>query len=79
MNDLVDPYLRQGPDLERHKDIVKCEILGPFGMYSFEVIQNIHTPMGFNNMMSMPLWNGGTCLSEWRDDALPEFGPFEID
>ena len=42
-----DPYLRQGPDLERLKAIVRCEILGPFGMDSFEVIQNIHTPKGF--------------------------------
>ena len=22
---------------------------------------------------------GGKCLSEWKDDALPEFGPFETD
>ncbi len=53
--------------------------MGPFGMDLFEVIQNIHTPKGFQNMMSTPLWKGGTCLKEWKDDALPEFGPFEND
>ena len=30
-------------------------------------------------MMSTPLWKGGKRLSKWKDDALPEFGPFEID
>ena len=30
-------------------------------------------------MMSTPLWAGGTCLSEWKDYALPEFGTFETD
>ena len=30
-------------------------------------------------MMSTPLWKGGKCLGEWKDDALPEFGPFETD
>ena len=73
----MDRYLRQGPDLERLREIVRCEILGPFGMDSFEVIQNIHTPMGFQKMMSTPLWKGGKCLCEWKDDALPEFCPFE--
>ena len=48
-------------------------------MDSFEVIQNIHTPMGFQKMMSTPLWKGGKCLSEWKDDALLEFGAFESD
>ena len=28
-------YLQQGPDLGRLKEIVRCEILGPFGMGSF--------------------------------------------
>ena len=79
MSDLVDPQLVQGPDIERLKEIVKCEILGPFGMDSFEVIQNMHTPIGFQKMMSTPLWKMWKCLREWKDDALPEFGPFEID
>ena len=35
--------------------------------------------MGFQKMMSTPLWKGGPCLSEWKDDALPEFGQVEID
>ena len=55
LGDLADKYILQGPDLEGLREIVKCEILGPFGMDSFEVIQNIHTPKGFQNMMSTPL------------------------
>ena len=73
----VDQYLQQGPDLERLRGIVEFGILGQFGMGSFEVTQNINTPKGFQKMMSTPLWQGGTCLSEWKDDALLEFGPFE--
>ena len=75
----LEQYLQKGPRLERLRGIVEFEILGLFGKGVFEVIQNIHTPEGFNNMMSTPLWNGGTCLGEWKDDALPEFGPFETD
>ena len=75
----VDQYLRQGPDLERHKGIVEFGILGQFGMGSFEVSRHIHTPKGFHNMMSTPLWTGGQCLSEWKDYALPEFGTFHTD
>ena len=30
-------------------------------------------------MMSTPLWKGGKCLGEWKDDALPEFGAFDTD
>ena len=75
----VEQYLQKGPCLERLRGIVEFEILGLFGMGVFEVIQNIHTPEGFNNMMSTPLWKGGKCLGEWKDDALPEFGPFETD
>ena len=56
LGDLVGPQLVQGPDLARLKEIVKCEILVPFGMASFEVIKNIHTPKGFQKMMSTPLW-----------------------
>ena len=56
----------QGPDLERLREIVKCEILGPFGMDSFEVIQNMHTPMGFQKKMSTPLWKGGNDLANGR-------------
>ena len=52
----VGTYFQQGPDLERDMEIVRCEILGPFGMDSFEVIRNMHTPMGFQKMMSTPLW-----------------------
>ena len=48
-------YLLQGPDLERLQGIVESEILGPFGMGSLEVIQNIHTPKGFQKIMSTPL------------------------
>ena len=48
-------------------------------MDSFEVTQNIHTPKGFHNMMSTPLCKGGKSLSEWKDDALLECGPFETD
>ena len=66
-----------GRDLERLREIVKCEILGQFGMDSFEVIPSIHTTNGFQKMMSTPLWKGGTCLNKWKDDALPEFGPFQ--
>ena len=73
----VDQYFQQGPDLERLKGIVEFGILGQFGMDWFEVIQNMHTPKGFQNMMSTPLWRGGTCFREWKDYALPEFGPFE--
>ena len=59
----------------RFREIVRYDILGQFGMDSLEVTPNIHTPMGFQKMMSMALWKGGTCLSECKDDALPEFGP----
>ena len=31
----VGNYLQQGPDLERLREIVEYEILGPFGMGSF--------------------------------------------
>ena len=41
------------------REIVKCEILGPFGMDSLEVIQSIHTTKGFQKMMGTPLWKGG--------------------
>ena len=75
----VDQYLQKVPCLERLRGIVGFEILGLFGMDVSEVIQNIYTPEGFNNMMSPPLWKGGKCLGEWKDDALPEFGPFETD
>ena len=45
LSDLVDRYLRQGPDLERLREIVQCEMLGPFGMDSFEAIQkHSHAP-----------------------------------
>ena len=54
-------------------------ILGQFGMDSFEVTQNIHQPKGFQNMVSTPLWKCRKCLSEWKDDALLEFGLFETD
>ena len=31
-------------------------------------------------MMSTPLWNKcGNCFSDWKDDTLPEFGPFKTD
>ena len=73
----VEQYLQKGPCLERLRGIVEFEILGLFGMDVFEVIQNIHAPEGVNNMVSTPLWKGGTCLGEWKDDALPEFGPFD--
>ena len=49
---------------------MEFEIFGLFGMEKFQVIQNIHTPEGFKNMMSTPLWKGGKCLGEWKDDAL---------
>ena len=75
----VDQYLQQGPDLERFRGIVEFGILGQFGMDLFEVILNIHAPKGFQNMMSTPLWKGRQCLSEWKDDALLELGPFETD
>ena len=75
----VEQYLQKGPCLERLRGIVEFEMLGLFGMDVFEVIQNIHTPEGFNNMMSTPLWKGGKCLGEWKGNALPEFGPFETD
>ena len=39
----------------------------------------MHTPKGFQNMMITPLWKGGKCLSEWKDDAVPECGTFETD
>ena len=55
-----------GPDIERLRDIVKCEILGLFGMDSFEAIQNIHTPMGFQKMMSTPLWKDGNVSGNER-------------
>ena len=48
-------------------------------MDSFEVTQNMHTPKGFQNMMSTPFVERWKCLSEWKDDALLEFGPFETD
>ena len=32
LGDLADKYLLPGPDLERLRAIVKCEILGPLGM-----------------------------------------------
>jgi hypothetical protein len=66
----VDQYLQQGPDLERLKGIVEFGILGQFGMGSSEVTQNIHTPKGFQRMLSTPLWKGGNLFSEWKDDAL---------
>ena len=48
-------------------------------MDEFHVIEDIHTPEGFQEMMSTPLWEGGKHLGEWKDDAFPEFGPFETD
>ena len=30
-------------------------------------------------MMSTPFWTSGQCLSDWKDYALPEFGPFKTD
>ena len=62
----VDQYLRQGPYLERLRGIVEFGILGQFGMDSFEVIQNIHTPEGFQKMMSTPLWKGGHVSANGR-------------
>ena len=32
LGDIAGKYLLQWPDLERLREIVKCEILGPFGM-----------------------------------------------
>ena len=66
LGDIAGKYLLQGPDIERLKEIVKCEILGPFGMDSFEVIQNIHTPKGFQKMMSTPLWKCGSLSRNGR-------------
>ena len=73
----VEQYLQKGPCLERLRGILEFEIFG--SVRHGCVCQNIHTPEGFNNMMSTPLWKGGKCLGEWKDDALPEFGPFETD
>ena len=67
------------PYLEGLRGIVEFGILGQLGMDSFEATHNIHTPKGFHRMMSTPLWKGGTCFSEWKDDALPEIGSFETD
>ena len=54
------------PNVERLKGRVRCEILGPSGLDMFEVIQNIHTPMGFQKMMSTPLWKGGNVAANGR-------------
>ena len=79
MSQKVDPYLRQGPDLVRLKGIVEFWILGQFGVGSVELIQNIHTPKGFQKMMSTPLWECGNVSRNRKDDALAEFGPFQSD
>ena len=52
----VEQYLQKGTCLERLRGIVEFEIFGLFGMEKFQVIQNIHTPEGFQKMMSTPLW-----------------------
>ncbi len=62
----VDQYLQQGPDLQRLRGIAGFGILGQFGMGSFEVIQNIHTPKAFQKMMSTPLWTGGNVSANGR-------------
>ena len=59
----VDQYLQQGPDLERLRGIVEC---GIFGSLRHEVTQTIHTPKGFQNMMSTPLWTGGNVSANGR-------------
>ena len=41
-------------------------ILGQFGMDSFEVTQNIHTPKGFQNMMSTPWLKGENVSANGR-------------
>ncbi len=63
-------YLQQGPDLERLRAIVWCEIWGQFDMDSFKVIQNMHTPMGFHKMMSAPLWASGNVSANGRTTLL---------
>ena len=75
----VQQYLVKGPELERLRGVVEHKIFGQFGMDTFEVINNIHTPDGFQRMMRTPLWTGGKCLLDWNGDALPEFGRFETD
>ena len=62
----LDQYLQLGPDLERLRGIVEFRSLGQFGMDSFEVLQNIHTPMGLQKMMSTPLWTGGNVSRNGR-------------
>jgi hypothetical protein len=62
----VDQYLQQGPDLERLRGMVRFEMLGHFGIDSFEVIQNMHTPMGSQRMMSTPWWKGGDVSGNGR-------------
>ena len=59
----VQQYLVKGPSLERLRGVVEHEIFGHFGMGRFEVINNIHTPEGFQKRMSTTLWDGGTGMA----------------
>ena len=45
----------------------------------FEVINNIHTPEGFQKMMSTLLWEGGHVSGTGRAMHFPDFGKYETD